>query len=1089
MDFSNINNILFEEDIFNKKETCTILFSQIKRVNIPLCRHTERGVVRTNGQYIVPNRYPQNRRLRGWDCKSKKEVYITDSELELIIGKCNRKSCTTLNSQVRELKREVASLKLQLLTQPAKEIYQQKVKTEVHAKQSTMQTIKAVMFIIAGLWILSMLVPTQAFTIPGFYYQSPEPTFREKAANMARETYASFKETATNTMQHSVSWARNLGNSVTDVIGMIHRPRFQWVLNLEETMRLRSYTSTVLGFLEGVLSPIREYLASLFDATWGMEWVTVVVLVVMSRNGLYIFQNCLQIYNCATSMAFGACAIMYEVGHLLVTLCGGYSFAVRAAEKMVMCPYSTYVLLLAATGIPQLVYMSIAIQIIISMIVIFGKDYKSLIVVDDNGNEKVMVLSMWALAVAIAKDQAFIYGAVALLQVPLGVLGLGLLCYGFYKGCSEVEVEPFEYKTDGAKVMVCRRKVRKMLSPWVRAQSKRAVGAVVNEKVYEAAFPVRGLNGELGQGFLYCGKLCVLKHVTQLRPFSINCAGKWIEMKTKLQNEMPLAGGQTLLCYALPEELSGVKHCKSTDVRENGWMMIGYVNPDTYNREVQCFYGTWSEPANQFTGVYEHMPGMSGSPVFNKSGRLVGVHYGAAGLVGVIAPIEPIPTTPRKKNPNSEAITKLSEAYQAEPDGTERKAALRRLLGHQAKGACPEEDKEAMKGFGEWTFLQAKNSGYLDDHHEVATQAWVVKQMITMWEQVEALLNAPREQKKKSLAKSKGNRKQLHRFLKAGGLMTRASLHAFRLPAAAIGRQFTEQEYEELQKSHSADAIRTFAVKRYLQKYENDDDSEEYDTDGYESDESMTYREKDYEVQDQSKKPKDARDQLLCSVTKEHLEQIKERIEKIERENAELKERQRVQKEKFSKTIRKLSDKVKTKMPEVSEQLLRVESEDWEWEDGKPIVTKEVHITEMSLDEALAVHGVCISPFSTVTLTDDTQCVTINGAKMDMGPCEGCAECKPELKEQASKKRPVKAACGAITTCYAGHLRYCAKGCKPETPTTPIDMCEKSCVHYWCAKTKYDAGKPCTRTQKCSNAFCVEKQVHVKKQHKLPKNA
>nr|UVF58754.1 MAG: ORF1a [Istigobius nigroocellatus astrovirus] len=1076
MDFSNINNILFEEDIFNKREVCTVQFTQIKRVNIPLCRHSERGVVRTSGEYIVPNRYPTNPKLRGWDCKNRREVFLTDAELELIIGGCKRKSCTTLKSQVTALKREVASLQLKLLTQTN---VQQPIKPS-RASQTTMEKLRIIILIIAGLWILSGVVPVRGFTIPGTYsYRYVEPTFREQVGSMAKDVYNTVKETATSTVTDSVSWARGVGQWAIDGISSLHRPRFQWVVNLDETMRLRAYTAAILNTMEGVLSPIREYLASLFDATWGMEWVTIVVLVVMSRNGLYVFQNGVQIYNLASAMPFGFYTIAYETGHFFVTLCGGYSFAVRAAEKMVMCPYSIYVLLLAATGIPQLVYMGIALQMVISMIVIFGKDYKSLVVTDDQGNEKVMVLSMWALAVAIAKDQAFIYGSVAVLQVPLGVLGLGVICYGFYKGCSEVEIEPFEYKTDGTKVTVCRRKVRKMLSPWVKAQSKRAVGAVVNEKVYEAAFPVRGLNGELGQGFLYCGKLCVLKHVTQLRPFSVNCAGKWVEVKTKLQNEMPMSGGQTLLCYALPEEMSGVKHCKSIDTRENGWMMIGYVSPESYNREVQCFYGTWNESACQFTGVYEHMPGMSGAPVFNKSGRLVGVHYGAAGLVGVIAPIEPIPTTPRKKNPNSEAITKLSEAYQAEPDGTERKAVLKRLLGHQGRGACPEEDKEAMKGFGEWTFLQAKNSGYLDDHKDVATQEWVVKQLVLLWDKVEALLHAPREQKKKSLAKSKGNRKRLARFLKSGGIMTRASLHAFKLPTGIVGKQFTEQEYEELQKSHSADAIRTFAVKRYLQKYEDADDSDEYESDGYESDESMTYKEKTFDV----------RDQFLCSVSKEHLQELANRIEKVEKENAELKERQRVQKEKFAKTIRKLSDKVKNKLPDVSEQLLKIESEDWEWDDGKPTVKKEVHIVDMPLDEAMAVHGILLSPFSSVTLTEEDKCVTINGAKMDMPQCEGCCECKPETKEQASKKQPVKAACGALTTCYSGHLRYCAKGCKPETPTSPIEPCEKSCVHYWCAKTKYDAGKPCTRTQKCNNAFCIEKQVHVKKQVKAPKNS
>lgn len=947
-----------------------------------------------------------------------------------------------LKEQIVSLKKEKSQLLLDALLQRSEiERYRREQNTETN--QNTMACIKTMIVILCLIISIGLLPRASAFSV-----------FREEKSTA--ESYMEMMYDTASDFYAKTKFERSSSPFVEETI--------------RRTKKLVESTT------EKFYDPAKEVLTSYFDTYVSADGMFSLLSLFITGNGFYFLQVTCQILLTARTWSNGG-NITAEACILLIALLGGYGFVARSALLGAMSPVSAISLVLAAVGNWDCAMTALLLQLAVFFYMMSTGYGQEVVTTDKDGNEKKITLGLRQWMLALVGDTVCIGFSVLIMQIHLTLFVLVIFLYATWYAMQFVETKDYTYDADGTSVHVRGRRTRRGYVPFVAQQKKRALGSIVTERVYEASFPIRSVDGNVGQAFLYAGKLCVLKHVTLGKLFSIQCAGAWIKVATKLQKELDIGHGQFLLCYAPPQEMAGKRHCKHTEVRETGWAMIGYINPETQKREVQCAYLHYADP--QFSGAYDHMPGMSGAPVFNGDGRLVAVHYAANGLTGLSLQIPTIVDEPRAINPDAELITRLNKDYQDEED-LKKKQELKVVLGAVSKGQMPESADaiRALRSYGHWSFdtdytpTQQRKSGYLDDHHEPASKAWVTMQLKDALGDIEerfldgcwSILH-DEVQQGKSLKKSKGMKKAYARATNSGGTIDRHRMRrAARQHSRKIGKQFTEGEYEELLKEFSPETINKMAYERYCQLYGEPEVEETYAGD---SDESQTYGQHDGLWDDYHEQFLATSKQLTNATNK--IEDCMDRIKSLESKESDNKLR-------VNKVLRRIKRKLKPADQEQVDQLLRVDIQEWSWnEEDKPTVKVETHVMESSVEEMLACEELVPIAYASTSMMDDKCSVNLLGARLYVA-CPGCSYCSG-TKEQASKRQPMRTKCGQLTTCYNGHIRHCKADdkCKDTDTFQLVEICKNHCNHYWCHKENAANGNPCTNPN-CKNPYIAQQK-------------
>lgn len=1134
MDPSNILAILkpVRKSPNNSVVTRKVFVLREEEITGPRVRINRVCIQRETGDLVFKNTIPLRHDRKGWSAFRSTPVETTSVEDTLLDTKfCAFEGCANLRNQVQMLKRENADLKLDNML-----LRQEKAKGETPVAGPTtpkMDVIKTTLVILGVLWFFGQMPLSEGKTVE----RNITPEMVQWCSN--KPTYCFFMPTTCD------AWCITPPNAsqgyytrITRSVGGSYEAFADVLTSVKNSIVVPSKPATYTAkagkilikttdkMTETVFGPARKAVGATLGWFFSAETLAALTAAMIVGNGFYL----LQLLTCAHFLAtayHNGTDLVVEIAMTLVALCGGYGFIARQTMTSGLSKWTSVVVVLAATGNFDCIVAAVFLQVVITATIIVVSGFQTHKTIDKEGNEKVRVLSLKEWLLAVTSDAVWSFSTIALLQIPFFVIVVLLVMWSIWYALQYTETKTYSYDTDSATVRVSERRARRAFIPFVVQQSKKALGAVVTEKVYESAFPIRGSNGCEGQAFLFSGKLCVLKHVTQGKDFSVKCAGVWVKVTGKLQRTINLEHGQVLLCYAPPQEMSGKRNCKHSDNNEDGWMMVGYINPEDGHREVQCFYARFTNP--QYVGVYEHQPGMSGAPVFNASGRIVAVHYAANGINGLSVIIPLITDEPKDKNPDAPAITNLQNAY-IETNDLARKAELKNLLRYASSKMCPDEYKQDMLNFGKWSFIDVsekevpvapsppenkdsvdqRRTGYLSDHDTPASKKWVTLQLGLLRGEIESLLFSMHHEQaeqlktydeafseieskmqddmeqRKSLAKSKGMRKVARKITRQGGLLKRGDLKKHGLKGVSFGKQFTDDEYQELlDKGMNPDSIRMMAIERW-----NLENGSGYSDSSEESDESATYG--DHGVQQgffSSLIPgqKESHDQQLCDMENK-IAEMQEKITKMERQSE-------ISKQKVGKSLRRLRRKVADKtidsddFDEAVEQVLVVDIATWDWEDGDvPLCHTEKHVVQgSSVQEAIDCGTMAACPFATTSLQDDNGAsVMLGGVKM-YDVCEGCQYCTGV--EQVCKKRPHNTKCGEKTVCYTGHVRYCKKGCTMDDEPVPREPCTSHCWHYWCHAKKAEDGEPCTSAT-CKNPFSLEKSGRTDtKQKKNKKNA
>nr|AVM87178.1 ORF1ab [Wenling crossorhombus astrovirus 1] len=1028
MDPDNHNPSKKTEDIYTVAGD--VLFITEEEVSVPRVRYNRIGLRRQCGELVLPNKISVKGQ-KGWSVSRGCPVDITKVEEHILkLRICEENHCDEVRAELQRAKIELSQLRLenQLLRQ-GQSFKQEK---EPSTSSSTMGTLKWFLCIIAFFWLAGKLKGVSADDDYCYWNGESRPAFCD---GFICTNFPSLCEEAC-TVSETWGWTIPTPDNVISLA----LDAFQ---NMTEALGLTVFT------------PFREMLAGYTMEIISPKTMGVLVLYLMSGAGFYVMQLVVQIIYCAKAIE-SRTNIRREAALLGVAVFGGYCFMVRSVMATTLSQYSLIPVLLAATKNPGLLATGVFMQIGICSFILLSASYQTRIIIDKHGNEVKENVPFKAWLVHVITDTVTVLGTMLILQVPFTVIVALLFTYALWYGMQTVETKDYTITGDDCVIRSTGRKVRRMLVPFVSLQSKKTVGAVVTEKVYESAYPIRSADGNFGQAFLYNGRLNVLKHVTAGGSFFIKIAGNWQRVAAKLLKEAELGHGQKLLMYAVPPQLSGTKNCKYTEVRENGWMMVGYVNPEDDRREVQCFYGHWKDP--QFVGVYEHMPGQSGAPVFDANGRLCAVHYAANGLNGLSLSIPIVENEPKARNPNAGPIANLQRAYNDAEDPNE-KAKYKRMLGNASRNAPLREDYDEYRAFGEWTFLEGveqRRTGYLNDHDDGVDKKWVTTQLLSLRNDLISMLMPDDDdtEQRKSLKKSKGATKAARRLVNRGGVITRSDMRKLTKSGFRPGKAFTEAEYNDLlDQGFSVDHIRTMAMERIAGYLEED----EYSS----SDESMTYEPKD---------------QGLFGCDNDRFSRLEANFTTLSHLVDQMQKQINEQKRNVTMAVRRLKKKVADgqTVDHDLEQMLRVDITNWQFSDDvEP--NRISHLIDTDVQSLLKKDVLKVDPFSSVQITADGVAAALHGMTANI-KCTGCKHCTGDVKEQASRKPLVTTKCGERTTCYTGHLKYCKKGCTFEDAVTPATPCTKDCWHFWCHVELAKQGKPCTNS-KCRNPWSIENRA------------
>nr|AVM87488.1 ORF1a [Wenling perciformes astrovirus 2] len=1108
MDDRNILSILapspFSSVSHNIVTKTVYVVSEI-RVTGPRVRVNPVAVRRPTGEVVFKNNIPLRKDRLGWSADRSTPVKTTAEEDRLLsITLCNIEGCNEVKKEVQRLKTENSKLKQENLHLRQKQNQFDQTKPTV----DKVAMWKIIGCVLLGIWVLGNLPGGHAAKIIN-QDQAPEALMLHewcknkpiychvttlcdgwcKDDTVVKRTTARMKQSYNKVMYGDWKLKDYLPKSPS---------------SMYSARIVKSVHETADAFGDKVFGPAREHVVGSLQWIFSTDCMLMILTSLVAGRGFYVLQVLLHVYWFARAVQRDDQTVLKECGLLAIALCGGYGFLARFTVMSALSPWTMLVVLLASTGQTDCVVAAVVMQIIITVIIVSAGLYQTRTHVDSQGNERETTLSMRDWMLAVSGDIVCNLGVVACMQVPFAVILVGFGMWTIWYGLQSVETKEYSYDASGATVRVSRRKCRRATFPWVSHQAKKALGAVVTEKVYEAAFPIRSDDGNLGQSFLMGGKLCILHHVTHGKGFSVNCAGQWLKNTGKLLKTVDLGLGQSLLCYAPMKEMAGKSNCKWTNKNENGWNMVGYINPEDSRREVVIYYGHWKAP--QYVGTYEHQPGMSGAPVFNSAGRVCAVHYGAAGMEGLALAIPLIVDDVKEKNPDAKPITALQNAYANSTDDLVKTAELKRLLGFASKKQCPTEYHDAMREYGDWSFIPEKESvqeqdvkeqrksGHLNDHDEPASKRWVTVQMQNMHQRFEEMFYdmchereehphdyddvVEQKKKQKSLMKSKGMRKVATKLRNRGGLVNRTDLRRAGLGGVNFGRQFAEEEYDDYQaKGLDAGALRMMALERWLEKNGSVADSEE-------SDESQTYAAHNYAEQG-----------LFFSEANDNkMNDLENKVAELEERCRQLAEEAQISKKKVSTSLRRIKKKLPRDVDETDfqeiEQALKMNVTRWNFTPEGPHCSVERHeVPSCTIKEVLEDKHLKASPYCVTSMEEcdsegeTTTSALLNGVEARM-VCDGCLYCRVQTADyvpQATKKPPVRTKCGDTTTCYTGHLRFCKKGCTENDVPEQKGPCKKHCRHWHCHMTNAENGKLCLRPD-CNNPFNTEKKKIEKQQ-------
>nr|AVM87186.1 ORF1ab [Yancheng grey stingfish astrovirus] len=181
-------------------------------------------------------------------------------------------------------------------------------------------------------------------------------------------------------------------------------------------------------------------------------------------------------------------------------------------------------------------------------------------------------------------------------------------------------------------------KRRTRLGPVYTAQAKRAANNITNLMINNS-YEVQNGN-MLSTGFCANGRFWVIKHaICDMNDVQAKVNGQWQRLNPKDTAERKLDAYQTIIGFQVPQ---GCKSAKTETTPVDGWFTI--VNNQDGKNSAQVFYGVVID--GEIKGCYTNAPGMSGSPLYDATGKVVAVHAGGVGDTGIAISIPTLDTTP-----------------------------------------------------------------------------------------------------------------------------------------------------------------------------------------------------------------------------------------------------------------------------------------------------------------------------------------------------------------------------------------------------------------------------------------------------------
>lgn len=548
----------------------------------------------------------------------------------------------------------------------------------------------------------------------------------------------------------------------------------------------------------------------------------------------------------------------------------------------------------------------------------------------------------------------------------------------------------------------------------LRFQANRTIGTQVTAGMWDSTLLVMSGDSS-GNGFLCHGYLVTIAHIVKNVLF-VKAGGEFVKVNRDRELAQTAALEQKVLYNTPPSACAGKRHAKMSSEQADGFHTIVHINPETGATAAQMFWGVWegNDETRQLRGNYSHEPGMSGSPVFNSKGHIVGIHVAGYGMTGYAVPLVIPKVVPRKRNPNAAYVTILTEQYAKEPTDE-----LKTLLVLANQGSELEADVvERIR-----TYCQKKV--LTEDYYHKLLDSGLTS------DDIRALVKRRMHDKVKEEA-----------------------------PAG-----YPVYDDDELEDDEEVEQ-EWFKNKRHYES--DDDDADDDDNEVY----PQAHLDDHTEVE-----------RIVTQVVGRALGPMQSQLDALVAHASatgtpdDVETRVLASEEKMKRNIRDMFRKIRDKLnPKLKDQKTTLRWNGWtQIDDVGPVGYTTMAVVDEEFHDVLETIGLVHSPRS-VTVVDGEKISggSVSCELLDVTPniTDLTEKTVTVFYDQATMRRPVKASCGAITTCYEGHTRYCTEGCKTDDPVEQIGPCVEHCIHGWCVKEKDTA----CFGPKCANMHCKNQQ-------------